>query len=98
MPLKTPVTASFPPSTSCGTAVCNGPDIDGVGRGAGAGALAGVVVSEGLGAGVCACDGNVANVRIKRVSESTTRMRKVDLLLKIVIRRPVGALADHTKN
>jgi hypothetical protein len=47
MPLKIPVTASFPPSISRGGAVCSGPDIEGIGRGAGSAGL----VSAGVLAG-----------------------------------------------
>ena len=42
-----PVTASFPngpASNSCGIAVCNGPDIDGIGSGCGSAGAAGVEV------------------------------------------------------
>jgi len=50
MPLRMPVTASFPNGpalNSRGIAVCNGPDIDGIGRGcASAGAAVGVPLAE----------------------------------------------------
>lgn len=51
MPLRIPVTSSFP-GPSWGIAVASGPDVDGMGRGAGAGGVAG----EGDASGVAAVD------------------------------------------
>src|SRR5215469_2960403 len=89
MPLKIPVTASFPPSISRGTAVCSGPAIEGIGRGCGSG---GFVLSEALAAGalaagalwgsegaVCASDESATSTTTKR---ARTRIRKEDLLFE----------------
>jgi hypothetical protein len=83
MPLKIPVTASFPPSTSRGTAVCNGPDIEGMARGAGSGGLvsAGVELGalESAGAVCPKTENAISNTKTGRKYKS--RVRKIDLLL-----------------
>src|SRR5947208_10907428 len=89
MPLKIPVTASFPPSISRGGAVCSGPDIEGMGRGCGsggfvsaAGVLAGVEAGVLCGSEevVCPNDGNAARARTSTARKQINRVRKVDLL------------------
>src|SRR5438477_12097314 len=95
MPLKMPVTFRFPFSISRGGAVCNGPDIEGIGRGCGSGGLAsaaglaaGVEVSgfvESAGA-LCPKDGKVINAtKTNRTTKDANRMRKSNLLVEWLV-------------
>lgn len=79
-----PVTASFPPSISRGGAVCKGPDIDGIGKGAGsagfvsAGAALGALEeSEGA---LCVKEACAPNTRTRIVTRQVNRVLKVYLL------------------